>query len=249
MSRHRFFISPAQVHGQQVVLDGAQARQLAQVLRLRPAQTIIVLDNQGWEYDLTLETVSSDRTLGTISERRPITGEPTARITLYQSMLKKDNFEWILQKGTELGIAAFVPVISQRSVVRQQALKQNKANRWQRILVEAAEQSGRGHVPVLEPPLALEEAFVAAQAGDLALIPWEEETAQGLLPLLRELAPARAHEIALFIGPEGGYAPDEIEAARAAGVQPVTLGPRILRAETAAIAAATLVLGALGEMG
>lgn len=248
MPRHRFFISPAQIHGQQVVLEGEQARQLSQVLRLRAPETITVLDNRGWEYEIRLEAISSERVIGAVAARRAVTAEPAAHITLYQSMLKKDNFEWVLQKGTELGITAFVPVISQRSIVRQQALKQNKAERWQRILIEAAEQCGRGRLPALHAPLGFDEALDAAQESDLALIPWEEEQGQGLLPLLRQ-RPSPPRAIALFIGPEGGYAPAEVEAAQAAGVRAVTLGPRILRAETAAVAAAALILGELGEMG
>ena len=235
-----------------MVLSGEQARQIYQVLRLRPPQTIIVLDNAGWQYDIVLDTVAGDHATGTIAARSPVASEPAARITLYQSMLKKDNFEWILQKGTEVGVARFVPVISQRSIVRQQALKQNKHARWERILSEAAEQSRRGLVPELAEPLSLEEALAAGQESDLALIPWEEETGRSLLDVLRESRAGQTavpRHIALFIGPEGGYAEQEIALARAAGVLPVTLGPRILRAETAAIVAAALLLGELGEMG
>jgi 16S rRNA (uracil1498-N3)-methyltransferase len=246
MASHRFFVPPDQIVGQQVFLRGEQARQIHGVLRLRPPQTIVVLDNQGWQYDLRLENVSGDRVVGAITARARAV-EPVVQITLCQSMLKKDNFEWILQKGTELGITAFVPVISQRSIVRQAALKQNKAQRWQRILAEAAEQSQRGRVPTLSEPVSLEEAIAASQTADLALIPWEEEARQGLLALLRAM-PVAPRQIALFIGPEGGYAPDEIDLARAAGVVPVTLGPRILRAETAAVAATALLMGELDEL-
>ncbi len=249
MSPHRFFITPDQITGDQAILVGEQARQVVQVLRLRPPAAIMVLDNDGWQYDLVLETVNRDRAVGTIVGKSPVTTEPAPRITLYQSLLKKDNFEWILQKGTEIGVAHFVPVISQRSIVRQQALKQNKADRWRRIVTEAAEQSGRGRIPTLSEPVALEEAFAAA-AADVALIPWEEERDNALLPLVREsLARQTAVplQIALFIGPEGGFAAQEIDLARAAGVTPVTLGPRILRAETAAVVASALILGELGS--
>lgn len=252
MSRHRFFIASSQVNGQQVFLAGEQARQIYQVLRLRPGHTIEVFDNGGWEYAVVLETVTADRVSGAVRAKTPVAAEPAIQVTLYQSTLKKDNFEWILQKGTELGITSFVPVVSQRSIVRADALKRNKIARWQRILVEAAEQSGRGCIPTLHEVLALEEALAAGGTSDMALMPWEEETALGLLPALRAgqwgstAVPLR---IALFIGPEGGYTAAEIDLARAAGVLPVTLGPRILRSETAAVVAAALVLGELGELG
>jgi 16S rRNA (uracil1498-N3)-methyltransferase len=252
MSQHRFFITPSQITGSQVKMSGEQARQIYQVLRLRPPQTIIVLDNAGRQYEVALDTVGSDHAAGTILTRSLVTSEPAARVTLYQSMLKKDNFEWILQKGTEVGVARFVPVISQRSIVRQQALKQNKHARWERILSEAAEQSERGLLPTLAEPLNLADAFAAGRESDLALIPWEEETQHGLLEVVREARAGHTAvplQIALFIGPEGGFAEQEITLARAAGVIPVTLGPRILRAETAAIVAAALLLGELGELG
>ncbi len=251
MNRHHFFISPDQIHGGKVTLVGAQARQIYSVLRMRESQQIVVLDNQGWQYAVRLDTVASDLVSGEIVARNQASGEPQTHLTLYQAMLKKDNFEWILQKGTEIGVSRFVPMITQRCVVRQETLKPSKMQRWQRIISEAAEQSGRGRLPVLSAPLTLGEALDDVAVFDHALVPWEGEMENGFVKSMSdyvEQQPAQLARISLFIGPEGGLADDEVQSAAIAGVQPVTLGPRILRAETAAIVASTLALAAMGDL-
>jgi 16S rRNA (uracil1498-N3)-methyltransferase len=170
-----------------------------------------------------------------------------ARVVLYQGLLKAAKFEWVLQKGTELGVAAFVPLRTERSVTGAEDVGASKRARWQRILTEATEQCGRARVPDLAEPRPLAEAARALPPGDLALIPWEREHATALRAALATLgaAPAAIH---LFIGPEGGFAAGEVALARECGARPVSLGPRVLRAETAAIAAVTLALAACGDL-
>jgi 16S rRNA (uracil1498-N3)-methyltransferase len=161
-------------------------------------------------------------------------------------LLKAQKFEWVLQKGTELGIAGFVPVLSSRSIIGSvQDVRDAKLERWQRIIAEAAEQSGRAVLPSLAGPMAFKPACQAAAQQGLALIPWEEERVYRL----RQALDASPKHISLLIGPEGGFAAEEVATAREAGVVPVTLGPRILRAETAGLAAATAILYALGDFG
>ena len=250
MRQYRFFVSTDQIHGQRLVLTGSQARQIYSVLRMRETERITVLDNRGWQYEVRLDKVSSDLVMGEVLARESALGEPKVKLTLFQALLKKDNFEWVLQKGTELGVARFVPLITQRCVVRQKRIKPVKLQRWQRIMSEAAEQSGRGRLPELAEPLFLTEALEDAGKFDQAIIPWEEEREVSLLHALKENVSNRPSPlgIALLIGPEGGFEEEEIVAAQTAGVQPVTLGPRILRAETAAIVAAALTLSAAGEL-
>jgi 16S rRNA (uracil1498-N3)-methyltransferase len=235
---HRFFVHPQAIHHSTAVLDEAIAHQLRHVLRMRPGARIIVLDNQGWEYEIELAEITSKGARGTVIEKRAASGEPSVYVTLYQCALKKDNFEWVLQKGTEIGVSRFVPVISRRTVIADGERIKSKLPRWERIITEAAEQSHRGRIPELDAPVAFEQALADTASADLALIPWENETAR----TLREVLPSKAAEVALIVGPEGGFEDGEIELARQHGVQPVTLGPRILRAETAAAAAALLVL-------
>jgi 16S rRNA (uracil1498-N3)-methyltransferase len=247
---HRFFIPPGWIRGDHVLLGGEVARQLRHVLRLRPGARIVVLDDCGMEYEIALVSVENKGARGDIVARRPASGEPPAQVTLCQALLKKDNFEWVLQKGTEIGVSRFVPVVTARTVAAgSDGISAAKQERWARIVREAAEQSQRGALPGVDAPLSFGDALDAISAADLALIAWEEERATSLraaVALLR--AASGAPHVAIFVGPEGGFTPDEISQAAARGAVPVTLGARTLRAETAATVAALLVLYELGAL-
>ena len=234
---HHFFVSDIQ--GDRVVFSAEQAHQMGRVLRLQPGARVVVLDNAGWQYEAELVEVGR-RATAVLHHKQPAANEPRAQLTLYQALLKRDNFEWVLQKGTEIGVTRFVPLLTARTV----AQPPHKADRWQRILTEAAEQSRRGRIPALAEPLRLEDAWPQAQTADLALLPWEGASGE---TLAGALAGKRPSTLALFIGPEGGWTEAEVADGRAGGILPVTLGPRILRAETAAIVAAALVMHTLGE--
>jgi len=251
MTTHRFFVNINQIRDENIILTGSQARQIHSVLRLRKSDRIHILDNKGWQYEVELLAVNPDQVTGHITTKCSARGEPAARLTLYQSLLKRDKFEWVLQKGTELGVFSFVPLITERTIVRQTKLTQNKLARWQRIIHEAAEQSGRGLIPALSQPLEFIAALAETQSNHMAFIPWENEEKRTLSTTFGpnnrpDLPPSPT--VALFIGPEGGFTDKEIENAQSANIIPVTLGPRILRAETAAIVATALFLNELGEM-
>jgi len=277
---HRFFVSPSAIRGNQVTLSGPVAHQIARVLRLRAGRQIVVLDDSGWEHTVELQSVNPEQILGRMVQREEAAGEPHTQITLYQAVLKGERFEWVLQKGTELGIAAFVPLLCARNVVREPAAVQKREKRWRTIIREAAEQSRRGRLPKLEQPLPFAAACrqVQAQAGPglLAwegepaagpgLLAWEGEPAASLKQTLRadisHDRPASANvqvpdrsgrlgfsSIQLLVGPEGGFTPEEVALARAHSIRPITLGRRILRAETAGIVAAAAVLYESGDLG
>lgn len=237
---HRFFINPTQITGQTVTLLDDQARQIVGVLRLRVGERIGVLDNGGGLYEVVLTAVNRHRVTGEIVGKTAVATEPTTHITLYQSILKRDKFEWVLQKGTEIGISRFVPVVTERSLA--QHVKDNKYDRWQRILTEAAEQAERGIIPELAEACSFAEALTMAQTADLALIAWAREKEARLSSYLSPLKQQPTPHVALFTGPEGGFSPAEITQAQQANVRPTTLGPRILRTETAAMVAAAFVL-------
>jgi len=243
---HRFFIPPDRRAGTIVHFEADQAHQMARVLRLRPGDRVLALDGTGRQYEVALETVDATAA-GRVVAESVAAGETGARLTFYQSLLKRDKFEWVLQKGTEIGVAAFVPVITRRSLVRDAGVEPDKLARWRRIIQEAAEQSGRGALPALRPPVPFATAVGEATGYGRALIAWEGETERSLAAVLAE--PLSRSTVALFIGPEGGFDPVEVEAAVAGGVLPITLGPRVLRTETAALVGAALVLYELGDMG
>ena len=238
----RFFMPPAAFGpGDAVVLD-AYAHRLHAVLRLKAGARILLLDGSGDECVVELTEVGARRAAGRVLERRACASEPHLRLCLFQCTLKADKFEWVLQKGTELGVARFVPVVSARSVVRPAQALLPKYARWQAIVREAAEQSGRARLPAIAPPLEWDAALAAGE-GRL-LLAWDQ--AGGAAPS----APIAGERAAsLLIGPEGGLEAGEVQAAQAAGWQVVTLGRRILRAETAAIAGIATVMAAAGEVG
>lgn len=239
---HRFFIKPAAIQAAEVRIDGGSAHQIRTVLRLQAGNEIVVLDNSGREWLVKLTQLDKQGVVGRVVEERQAQAEPKLHLTLYQATLKAGKLEWILQKGTELGVSEFVPVICRRSVVREALSLEKKRSRWESIIREAAEQSGRGKLPRLRPPLTLPEAVEQARSVDMILMPWEKTVE----PSLRQMLTAVQLEwVALFIGPEGGFTPDEAQLAQAAGAKLVTLGPRILRAETAALAAVTTIFNML----
>ncbi|MEZ4592935.1 MAG: 16S rRNA (uracil(1498)-N(3))-methyltransferase [Chloroflexota bacterium] len=236
---HRFFVDPQQFSGDRIHLPADIAHQIRNVLRLRPGTAVLILDNSGFEYEVLLRQVDRQQVVGEAVAKRPSPNEPTVQLTLYQALMKRDKFEWVLQKGTEIGVSAFVPLVTQRSLVQDVDIKSNKQARWHKIITEAAEQSRRGRIPELHPPQTLAQALANPPAHP-GLIAWEEEAGLSLRGALGD--GERPSHISLFIGPEGGFAVEEVEAAQAAGIRAITLGKRILRAETAALVASALIL-------
>ena len=247
---HRFFVSPEDIAGPGVTLTGPVAAQLARVLRSRAGDRIVLLDDSGWEYRVTLETVAPRMVTGTITDRVRGEGEPGIPIVLYQAVLKADRFEYVLQKGTELGVSAFVPVLCARSIPNGISWASKREPRWRSIVREAAEQSRRCRLPRIGPAVDFAEACDRFD-GD-GLVPWEGETSESLKAALRQIKgrtrPTRL-PVGIFTGPEGGFTDREIAYARSRGIVAVTLGKRILRAETAPIAAVSAVLYEFGDLG
>lgn len=254
---HRFFVGPESFWQTGVTLTGPQAHQIANVLRMRPGDRCLVLDNTGWQYDVELVRVTPSQVVGDVGKRRLVDSEPRVKIAVHQAMLRSNRFDLVLQKCTELGVAAFVPMICDRCVAGELGDgSQSKLQRWERIIVEAAEQSGRGKLPSLQPPTMFAQACELARG--LSLIPWEGERERHLRDALRgedvdraepKVSRPRPFTVNVFIGPEGGFTREEIETAIGYGIVPVTLGKLIQRAETAAITAAAMTLYEYGEIG
>lgn len=278
----RFFVPAAAVQGDQVVITGQDLHHLSRVLRLGPGDRVVALTGDGIELEVELLQVGPEQAVGRIAGRRQSAAEPPFQVVLVQGLAKGDKMDLIVQKCTEVGVTRFLPVETERAVVRLEPAKAaQRQARWQVIAREAAEQSRRGRVPAVSPVGTLKSAVAeAARAMQeapgqvLALIPWEEESGRGLFDVLQRVkrgGPAAGglregavpehgrpegflqeyglHEVWLFIGPEGGFSHQEAALAREAGVEPVSLGPRILRTETAGLAATTMVLYALGDLG
>jgi 16S rRNA (uracil1498-N3)-methyltransferase len=236
--RHRFFVGVEQIQGDTVLFSTDQQHQLRSVLRLRADDTVRVFDGVEPIDRVVVLTGSGE---GRVQGTRPQAAEPKTRLMVYPALLQRDKFEAVLQKLTEIGAAAIVPVLTARSLVRE-APDERREARWRSILREAAEQCGRGVVPRLLPAVSLAEAMHSAE-GTL-IMAYEGERRRQLKEALTGTEPT----VSLFVGPEGGYDPTEAANAEAAGARLVTLGPRVLRTETASPLLAALVLYELGDL-
>ncbi len=241
---YRFFIAPDMMNDDTVTLtDAALVHQMAHVLRLRPGNEVLLLDGLGTTYRTTLTAVGRTSVSGQITAREASRGEPALMLTLYVPLLRAERFEWVLQKGTELGVSRFIPTQCTHSLAADRA-DAHKLERWTRIVREAAEQSCRGRLPVVSDPQPFVTACATAATADLPLLLWES-TASGLRSVLRGhiqlLSATPLPTIAILSGPEGGLTSNELTTATEHGMIPVTLGARILRAETASIAATAAI--------
>ncbi len=237
---HRFFVNPEEIHFEEIRFSPVTSRQITRVLRLKSGDKVVVLDNSGDEMLTELNQVDDLTCTGHILKRGRCRKEPYTRLLMILGLTQREKFEWMLQKCTEVGAAAFIPVITSRSLVQHPEDVLSKYSRWKAILKEAAEQSGRGIIPELFDPATFSDILKTIPAANsLCLIPWEDEHRTSIRDLLSDTTPQK---IAVFIGPEGGFSTAEIEQAAQAGFKPVSLGNRILRMETAAVVAAALVM-------
>ena len=240
----RFFIPLEDIHTKHLHLRGQSARQVARVLRLKAGVECVILDNRGNEYLVSLEEISPALCSARILEMR-VAEEPEVKLLMLLCLTQREKFEWMLQKCTEVGAAGFLPVISQLALMQDELEVRNKYERWEGIIREAAEQSGRGAIPKLHLSLRLEAAVQKAiDEFPLRLIPWEGEKRVNLKQALNG---QENQQVAVLIGPEGGFAEDEVRLAVSTGFQSVTLGRRILRMETAAVVSAALIMHELGR--
>ncbi len=232
-ARRRFYVAPGALDQEQVIFAPREAHHIAHVLRLRPGARLMVFDGTR-EAEAELVAVERDevtaRCLGPLRvSRRPV------EITLLQGIARGPKMDLIVRMGTEIGLAAIHPVLTERGISDPGALR---ASRWQRIALEAARQCGRGDIPQIGPPAALETVLATVGPVDLLVVPWEEETRP-----IGDVITGRAYGTAgMLIGPEGGLTPREVEGARRAGGETVSLGPLVLRTETAGLVTAAILL-------
>lgn len=229
------------------------AHQVRDVLRATPGDAISLLDGNGGTYAAEILTLERRRVVVRLGSKHVGQAECPCRVVLCQGMLKAAKFEWILQKATELGVASIEPLLTERAVAATEMTGEARQRRWQRILAEALEQCGGDRLPDLGTPRPLMHALAQVPPNAIALFPWEEAEAAPLRKTLTAAIAARGDldsvaEVHIFVGPEGGFSAGEAALARRHGALWVTLGSRILRAETAALVAATLTLDTLGAL-
>ena len=241
---HHFFVNPEQVEDGLIRITGSDVNHIKNVLRIRQGEEMLVSDGTGRDYLCQAEEIAGQEVTVRILETEEEGRELPSRIWLFQGLPKSDKMEVILQKAVELGAAGVIPVATRNAVVKLDAKKaEAKIRRWQAIAESAAKQSKRSYIPQVGPVMSLKEAFsyIEEQKFDLRMIPYElEKGMDGTKTVLEALAPGQ--QVAVFIGPEGGFDEEEIQLALKMGVKPVSLGKRILRTETAGPAILALLM-------
>jgi len=250
----RYFIPPEQLTESEAIVTGDDAHHIANVMRARTGDTIIISNGDNREVLAKLEHISKDRVIADVVEPLPMLAEPAIRVTIAQSLPKGDKLETVIQKGTEIGAVRFLPFVSERTVVQYDAKKESKRlERWHKIAKEAAEQAHRNRIPAVEPPCSWKQLMQAAREADKAFFCYEKEEGtmlkQAVVQAIAERGGTAGMNVMLIVGPEGGFTEREAAEAEAAGCVCVKLGRRILRTETAGMVGLTCLLYEAGEMG
>lgn len=252
----RFFVKtdPVDLRNGKIIITGEDVNHIANVLRASAGDEIVLCDGSGTDYDVVIEHISKQTIETSIKASKPSITEPPVSITLFQGIPKADKMDYVIQKCVELGVKRIVPVMTARSVVRFGSSRDaaSKTARWNRIALEAAKQCDRGIIPAVDEPVSFDTALKLAGGSGLKLFPYEEERNVSLRSILKKYTGAEDAETiksaAVLIGPEGGFEQTEAKKAAEAGFISVTLGPRILRTETAGLATSAIIMYELGGM-
>ena len=247
MTLRRFFIDSCRLQQERPSLEGEEAKHILRVLRLGPGDRIVLFDNSGWEYEAQITGRQSGQVFYEVLEKKWVPRESPLRITLAVPLIRPQPLEWIFQKGTELGVHSFCPYYSRYSGRNFSSQEwEGKQERWKRIITEAAKQCGRNRLPELIAPGSFDQML---STGDPALriLPYEGETVY----TLKEIADRypETGRVMACIGPEGGFSPEEVRRAEDKNFFTISLGPRILRAETAVLTLIGLLQYLWGDLG
>lgn len=249
---YQFKVKTDELNKRLLEISGKEAHHIIRVLRLKEGSIINLFDGEGKRARAIISNISNDSVEVELFKEKLLDTEPGIQVTLYQSLPKKDKLELIIQKATELGVKNIVPIITKRTIVTLDKERvKKKMDRWIKIAQEACKQSKRALIPSIKEPQNFLELIEHIQE-DILLIPYEEEIKglKQLLPEIHNIAVDKdSLKIGILIGPEGGWELKEVELAKQKGAIPFSLGPRILRTETASIAALTIILYELGDLG
>lgn len=244
---HQFFVPDERIGQERITITGADVCHIRNVLRMRPGDRIRVSGASAQAYFCRIEDIAQEQVTAVIEERDAVGTEPEYRLSLFQGLPKGDKFEFIIQKAVELGVYEVIPVAMKNCVVRlDEKRARAKHERWQAIAENAAKQSKRSIIPKVHMPVSFEQALEAALALDVVLLPYENE--RGLAATRERIRSiSTSADIGVMIGPEGGFAPEEIMEADRRQVRRISLGRRILRTETAAVAALSVLVYELDQ--
>ena len=239
---HHFFVTPEQVKGEHIYIEGSDVNHIKNVLRMKIGEELGISDGNNKKYLCEIESMTSEEVCVAIKEEQCADTELPSKIYLFQGLPKSDKMELIVQKAVELGAYEIIPVVTKRAVVKLDEKKASKkVERWNSIAEGGAKQSGRNVIPKVTDVMTWKEAMEYAKGLDVVLIPYElAEGMQETKDTLAQIQPGQS--IGIFIGPEGGFETSEVESAMEYGAKPITLGKRILRTETAGLTTLSILM-------
>ena len=243
----RFFLPARQIEDHRATITGVELNHLRRVLRLRPQDRVVLFDDAGCEHEGIIRSLSEDRGEIEIIRSYQVNNESLLKTTLALGLTKGEKMDWVVEKATELGVHTMVPFVSSYTIPKLNETKvAQRSERWQKIALSAAKQCGRVCIPEIMALTDFRDFLEPVWRDKLRLLFWEKECQHGLL----ELKETRTSigEVVVMIGPEGGFSAQEAALALEHGFKPVRLGPRILRAETAAVAALSAVQLLWGDL-
>lgn len=245
----KFFVNAQNISETEIIINDENVNHIKNVLRLQTGDEIIINDRQGHDYKCIINAIEQGRIIALIDSVTHSLAEPQVEVVLFQSLIKGEKMDWVIQKAVEIGVTKIIPICTTRCVVKLENPKKmaSKVERWNKIAESAAKQSGRGVVPEVVLPISMSESIAYARTNALcAIIPYEKEREIGIRKVLQS---TEAKSFGIFIGPEGGFTEEEIEEALHQGVHSVSLGNRILRSETASLVTLANIMYEMGEMG
>ena len=255
---HKFFVPKNNIDGDNAVIDGEDVKHIYRVLRLQIGDKVSVNNCEGKEYVGEITFIDKKVVNINLLEENPINNESPIEVYLFQGMPKSTKMDLIVQKNTELGVKAITPIITERVVVKtdfkdfkdfKKVEEFKKLDRWNRIALEAAKQSKRSLVPQINVPIEFVELLEELKNMDLVVVPYENEEGYGIKKLVQNIEKKHINKVAIVIGPEGGFEESEILKLKEIEANIVTLGPRILRTETAGFTCLSLIMYELGDLG
>ncbi|MBZ9688178.1 16S rRNA (uracil(1498)-N(3))-methyltransferase [Clostridium estertheticum] len=246
---HKFFVPKANIVENNAIIEGEDVKHIYKVLRLKVGDKVSINNCEGSEYVGEITLIDKKSVNINLLEKSSINNESPIEVYLFQGMPKSTKMDLIVQKNTELGVKAITPIITERVVVKTELAEFKKVDRWNRIALEACKQSKRSLVPQINVPIEFDHLLENLKQMDLVVVPYENEEGYGIKKLMKTIEKQSISKVAIVIGPEGGFEECEIIKLKEIGASIITLGPRILRTETAGFTCLSLIMYELGDLG
>jgi len=246
---HKFFVPKQNIVDSGAIIDGEDVKHIYKVLRLKVGEKVSINNCEGKEYIGEITLIDKKVVNINLLEQSSINNESPIQVFLFQGMPKSSKMDLIVQKNTELGVKVITPIITERVVVKTELSEFKKVDRWNRIALEACKQCKRSLIPQINVPIEFEQLLKEIVHMDLVVVPYENEEGYGIKRLVKDIDKKNIVKVAIIIGPEGGFEESEILKLTEVGARIVTLGPRILRTETAGFTCLSLIMYELGDLG